>query len=137
MLEPLPRKEGHEPPRASLLALPGELTEAGIWMGGAHTPLGGGVELDVAGKAWFFDLAGDMPASYRSAGGRWFVRVFPDVEGVPHRFDLLGEMVRELAADPAWARLWRLMGVRHRVAFGLMAMIGQIGRFATAKKLVG
>lgn len=46
-------------------------------------------------------------------------------------------MVRELAADPAWARLWRLMGVRHRVAFALMAMIGQIGRFATAKKLVG
>lgn len=46
-------------------------------------------------------------------------------------------MVRELAADPAWARLWRLMGVRHRVAFALMAMIGEIGRFATAKKLVG
>lgn len=46
-------------------------------------------------------------------------------------------MVRELAADPKWARLWRLIGVRHRVAFALMAMIGQIGRFATAKKLVG
>lgn len=46
-------------------------------------------------------------------------------------------MVRELAADPTWARLWRLMGVRHRVAFALMAMIGEIGRFATAKKLVG
>lgn len=46
-------------------------------------------------------------------------------------------MVRELAADPVWARLWRLMGVRHRVAFGLMAMIGEIGRFATPKKLVG
>lgn len=46
-------------------------------------------------------------------------------------------MVRELAADPTWARLWRLMGVRHRVAFALMAMIGDIGRFATAKKLVG
>jgi transposase len=46
-------------------------------------------------------------------------------------------MVRELAAEPTWARLWRLMGVRHRVAFALMAMIGEIGRFATAKKLVG
>lgn len=46
-------------------------------------------------------------------------------------------MVRELAADPTWARLWRLMGVRHRVAFGLMAVIGEIGRFPTAKKLVG
>ena len=46
-------------------------------------------------------------------------------------------MVRELAANPTWARLWRLMGVRHRVAFALMAMIGEIGRFPTAKKLVG
>lgn len=46
-------------------------------------------------------------------------------------------MVRELAAEPTWGRLWRLMGVRHRVAFALMAMIGEIGRFATAKKLVG
>jgi transposase len=46
-------------------------------------------------------------------------------------------MVRELAGHPAWARLWRLMGVRHRVAFALMAMIGDIHRFPTAKKLVG
>lgn len=46
-------------------------------------------------------------------------------------------MVRELAGDPGWARLWRLMGVRHRVAFALMAMIGDIHRFPTAKKLVG
>jgi transposase len=46
-------------------------------------------------------------------------------------------MVRELAGQPAWARLWRLMGVRHRVAFALMAMIGDIHRFPTAKKLVG
>lgn len=46
-------------------------------------------------------------------------------------------MVRELSADPQWARLWRLMGVRHRVAFGLMAMIGDIHRFPTAKKLAG
>jgi transposase len=44
-------------------------------------------------------------------------------------------MVRELVARPEWAQLWRLMGVRHRVAFGLMAMIGEIRRFATAKKL--
>jgi transposase len=46
-------------------------------------------------------------------------------------------MVRELCAHPEWARLWRLMGVRHRVAFALMALIGDIHRFATAKKLVG
>jgi transposase len=46
-------------------------------------------------------------------------------------------MVRELAAKPEWAQLWRLMGVRHRVAFALMAMIGNVHRFATPKKLVG
>lgn len=50
---------------------------------------------------------------------------------------LEGLMVEELLARPEWARLWRLMGVRHRVAFALMAMIGEIGRFPTAKKLVG
>ena len=46
-------------------------------------------------------------------------------------------MIAELIARPAWARLWRMMGIRHRVAFGLMAMIGDVHRFATAKKLVG
>jgi len=46
-------------------------------------------------------------------------------------------MVRELVANPRWASLWRLMGIRHRVAFALMAMVGDIHRFPTAKKLVG
>lgn len=46
-------------------------------------------------------------------------------------------MVAELVREPKWARLWRLMGIRHRVAFALMAMIGDIHRFPTAKKLVG
>ena len=46
-------------------------------------------------------------------------------------------MIQELLANPQWAQLWRLMGVRHRVAFALMAIIGDIRRFATAKKLVG
>lgn len=46
-------------------------------------------------------------------------------------------MVRELLARPQWARLWRLMGIRHRVAFALMAILGDIHRFPTAKKLVG
>ena len=46
-------------------------------------------------------------------------------------------MVRELATNPRWASLWRLMGIRHRVAFALMAMVGDVRRFATAKKLVG
>jgi len=46
-------------------------------------------------------------------------------------------MVREIATNPRWASLWRLMGIRHRVAFALMAMVGDIHRFPTAKKLVG
>jgi len=46
-------------------------------------------------------------------------------------------MVAELVARPGWAQLWRLMGVRHRVAFALMALIGEVHRFPTAKKLVG
>jgi len=46
-------------------------------------------------------------------------------------------MVKELVANPRWASLWRLMGIRHRVAFALMAMLGDVHRFATAKKLVG
>ena len=46
-------------------------------------------------------------------------------------------MVEQLLERPEWAKLWRLMGVRHIVAFSLMAMIGDVHRFATAKKLVG
>ena len=46
-------------------------------------------------------------------------------------------MVKELLDRPEWSRLWRLMGVRHIVAFALMAMVGDINRFPTAKKLVG
>lgn len=46
-------------------------------------------------------------------------------------------MVEQLLERPEWAKLWRLMGVRHIVAFALMAMIGDIHRFPTAKKLVG
>ncbi len=46
-------------------------------------------------------------------------------------------MVSQLLERPERARLWRLMGVRHIVAFGLMAVIGDIHRFPTAKKPVG
>lgn len=58
-------------------------------------------------------------------------------DGEKRRKALERVMVRELASNPQWARLWRLMGVRHRVAFGLMALIGDIHRFPTAKKLAG
>lgn len=46
-------------------------------------------------------------------------------------------MIQALLAQPRWASLWRLLGIRHRVAFGLMAMIGDIHRFPSAKQLVG
>ena len=46
-------------------------------------------------------------------------------------------MVEELLKRPEWSQLWCLMGIRHIVAFALMAMIGDINRFPTAKKLVG
>lgn len=46
-------------------------------------------------------------------------------------------MVKELIANPRWASLWRLMGIRHRVAFALMAILGDVHRFVTPKKLVG
>ena len=46
-------------------------------------------------------------------------------------------MVKELLNRPQWSRLWRLMGIRHIVAFALMAMIGDVNRFPAAKKLVG
>ena len=46
-------------------------------------------------------------------------------------------MVKELLKRPEWSRLWRLMGIRHIVAFALMAMIGDVNRFPSAKKLVG
>lgn len=46
-------------------------------------------------------------------------------------------MIKELASEPQWSQLWRLMGVRHIVAFALMALVGTIERFRTAKHLVG
>ena len=46
-------------------------------------------------------------------------------------------MIKELLDRPQWCRLWRMMGVRHIVAFGLMAIIGDVNRFPNAKKLVG
>lgn len=58
-------------------------------------------------------------------------------EGERRRKQLERTMVRELMERPQWAQLWRLMGIRHRVAFALMAMIGDIHRFPTPKKLSG
>jgi transposase len=79
-----------------------------------------------AAKDWTplqLDLLGQKFAQLREAEAR--------------RGQLERIMVRELSANTRWASLWRLMGIRHRVAFALMAMVGDVHRFATAKKLVG
>ena len=46
-------------------------------------------------------------------------------------------MLGELLAKPEWKKLWRVMGVGICTAFALMALIGNIHRFPTAKKLTG
>jgi transposase len=58
-----------------------------------------------------------------------------DAENRRNRMERL--IVRILLENPKWAKLWRLMGVRHLTAFGIMAMIGDINRFPKPKKLVG
>jgi transposase len=45
-------------------------------------------------------------------------------------------MAQELAGNPQMRKLIRLLGVRTRVAFALVAFIGDIRRFATHRKLV-
>lgn len=92
---------GHGPPRASLLFAPGELAGAGIWMGGAHTPHGEPIALDAVSAAWVIDCAGDMPSVYRAQAGRWFARVFADLDDVPVGFAAIREMVVEVAASLA------------------------------------
>ena len=69
---------------------------------------------------------------------RWLlaemVEAFQEAEARRKRFR--ARIAEEVAGDPDILRLVRLMGVRERVAFALAAFIGNIGRFATPKKLV-
>ena len=51
------------------------------------------------------------------------------------RKTLRNAMAREVARDPLMSRLLTLMGVRDVVAFALVAIIGDIGRFRNAKAL--
>jgi len=98
MLEPLPREpHSTEPPRASLIAVAGELCAPGIWMGGAHTQRGNEIRIETIGQSWFIDCAGDMPAAYRAGAGRWLARVFADIEEIPAGFESLRATVREVA----------------------------------------
>jgi hypothetical protein len=70
-----------EPPRASLIAVAGELCGPALLMGGAHTPHGNDVRIGGIESAWVVDCAGEMPAVYRERAGRFFIRVFPDLDG--------------------------------------------------------
>ncbi len=70
-----------EPPRASLVAVAGELCAAELLVGGAHTPHGNDVRLDALERAWVIDCAGEMPAAYRERAARFVTRVFPDLDG--------------------------------------------------------
>jgi hypothetical protein len=98
MLESLPPKPPiHEPPRATLLAAPGEMARTGLWMGGAHTTLGEPIAVETLAASWVIDCAGDMPHGYRKAAGRWLAYVFADLESVPGRFERLQHLVAEVA----------------------------------------
>lgn len=73
---------------------------AAILMGGAHTMHGNDVRLDGIERAWVVDVAGEMPLAYREAAGKWFVRVFPDLDGeipmLPRLRGLAAEVARDL-----------------------------------------
>ena len=46
-------------------------------------------------------------------------------------------MLSELLCNAEWKKLWRLMGVGVCTAYALMALMGTVNRFPTAKKLAG
>jgi transposase len=63
--------------------------------------------------------------------------MFHELSGAEQRRkNLRAVMAREILSEPCTLKLLRLMGVRHVVAFGLVAVIGDIRRFATPRKLV-
>ena len=58
------------------------------------------------------------------------------IQAEKRRKQLRAIMAAEVLEDPQLLKLVRLMGVRHIVAFGIGAILGDIHRFANAKKLV-
>jgi hypothetical protein len=87
-----------EPPRASLIAIAGELCWPALLVGGAHTLHGNDVVLEGLERAWVVDCAGEMPVAYRERAGRFHVRVFPDLEGEVAALPRLRELAAEVAA---------------------------------------
>jgi len=63
---------------------------------------------------------------------------FEDLWAAENRREQFGQvMLRELIGQPEWKKLWRLMGIGVCTAYALMALVGNINRFPTAKKLAG
>jgi hypothetical protein len=89
----------HEPPRASLIAAAGEFCRPAVYMGGAHTTLGDEVALDGLERAWVIDCAGEMPGPYRERAGRFFARVFPDLDGEVAALPRLRQLAVEVALE--------------------------------------
>jgi transposase len=54
-----------------------------------------------------------------------------------HRKELAALMAREVLNDPRGRELLRLFGVRHIIAYAVLAIIGDASRFVTPQKLVG
>lgn len=98
MLEPMEQEQQTlELPRASLIAMAGELCGPGIWMGGARTQRGNEIRIESIDQSWVIDCAGDMPREYREQAGRWLARVFADIEERPPGFDAIRAMISDVA----------------------------------------
>jgi transposase len=69
---------------------------------------------------------------------RWLLAELVDVfqKADERRKRFRARIAEEVAGDPNVLRMVRLMGIREQIAFALAAFIGDVGRFATPKKLV-
>lgn len=68
-------------------------------MGGAHTPLGNDVRVEGIERAWVVDCAGEMPAAYRERADKFFIRVFPDLDGEVTALPRLRLLAEAIALD--------------------------------------
>ena len=98
MYEPEPGGVNGEPPRASLLAIAGELCGPALLIGGAHTLHGNDVLLEEVERSWVIDCAGEMPERYRERAARYWLRVFPDLDGEVAALPRLRDLAAEVAA---------------------------------------
>jgi len=86
-------------PRASRIPVVGvERLATELWMGGANSLHGDLLRPADLERAWVVDLAGDLPADYRTAAACWLPRVFADVEQIPHAYQRLTSLAESIAA---------------------------------------